>query len=222
MSLYEPSVRSSTWSLASRRFSRPFTTLEGWREIGLGVYTLGNRMRMFSTRHQFDPEKFQEEEQSRTLPARLDIPPVPAIPSVASYGHLMRPPGSGIGNAFASPAFAPKIELHVHGEKRKEVWDEVLPEERPQKPGPYHVFSPMKKWVLVVIVGVAGIFPSLTPNIYLPTLNQIGTVSHPLVNIWNQYSRCIGLRCRACRYYSYHIRIPFLPRNRGTVLGANF
>jgi hypothetical protein len=56
-SLYEPSIRSSTYELPSRGFSKRFTTLEGWREIGAGVYAMGNsNIRMFSMRNQFDPE----------------------------------------------------------------------------------------------------------------------------------------------------------------------
>ncbi|KAF2255329.1 MFS general substrate transporter [Trematosphaeria pertusa] len=83
MSLYEPSVRSSTWSLISRRVSQRFTTLEGWREIGLGVFTMGHNIRMFSIRHQFDPESFRKEEFTFTTPR--DAPPVPSIASIEKY-----------------------------------------------------------------------------------------------------------------------------------------
>lgn len=50
------------------------------------------------------------------------------------------------------------------------------------KPGrdtkePYHVFSHGKKWSIVVLIGVAGLFSGLSSNIYFPALDAIAKVS---------------------------------------------
>lgn len=47
-----------------RRASRRFTTLEGWHEIGEGVYGLGQRNRILSFAAQFDPELYHGERTS--------------------------------------------------------------------------------------------------------------------------------------------------------------
>jgi hypothetical protein len=44
---------------------------------------------------------------------------------------------------------------------------------------PYHVFSSRKKKCLMYLVSVAGIFSSLSSNIYFPALGQISRVSLP-------------------------------------------
>ncbi|KAF9877124.1 major facilitator superfamily transporter [Colletotrichum karsti] len=38
---------------------------------------------------------------------------------------------------------------------------------------PYHVFSKNEKWMVIVIIGVAGLFSGLSSNIYFPSLNAI-------------------------------------------------
>lgn len=42
---------------------------------------------------------------------------------------------------------------------------------------PYHVFSHGKKWSIVVLIGVAGLFSGLSSNIYFPALDAIAKVS---------------------------------------------
>ena len=41
---------------------------------------------------------------------------------------------------------------------------------------PYHVFTNRKKWELVLIVSLAGLFSSLSSNIYFPALGAIAEV----------------------------------------------
>jgi hypothetical protein len=149
---------------------------------------------MFSLRHQFDPDLYRPEPGTQTLPARLDavdmerlgIPPIPGlrsdspgVRSVQSYGHLMRPPPSTV--PIPSPRRFQEIKLGIHGEKRKEVWSDVLPVADQEQHGerrvePYSAFSRRKQWYLVVLVAVAGMFPGLTPYMYIPTLNSVATV----------------------------------------------
>jgi hypothetical protein len=65
---------------------------------------------------------------------------------------------------------------------------EVSDEEKPSTPTderiqhaspepPYHVFSTSKKWQLVGIVSLAGLFSPLSSNIYFPALGAIAQVS---------------------------------------------
>lgn len=44
---------------------------------------------------------------------------------------------------------------------------------------PYHVFGRRKKWQLVLIVSLAGLFSPLSSNIYFPALGAIAEVCLP-------------------------------------------
>ncbi|ORY12455.1 major facilitator superfamily domain-containing protein [Clohesyomyces aquaticus] len=52
-------------------------------------------------------------------------------------------------------------------EKRKTMIKEMQDEK------PYHVFDKRKKWGVVVMIGVAGLFSGLSSNIYFPSLDAI-------------------------------------------------
>lgn len=52
---------------------------------------------------------------------------------------------------------------------------------RPPKE-PYHVFSHGKKWSIVILIGVAGLFSGLSSNIYFPALDAIAKVSLAKLN----------------------------------------
>ncbi|KAH7132376.1 major facilitator superfamily transporter [Dendryphion nanum] len=177
MSLYEPSVRSSRWSL-SQRLSRPFTTLEGWREIGLGVYAMSNNIRIFSIRHQFDPDQYRDEQTSHVthedsrISRRSDIPPVPSIPRSHSLHSSGKP-------SMIAPVAAPITIIPPSAARRSQFdrWDEKGMVSVDIRSGPfdypYHVYSYRKKWLLVGIVTVVAIVAGLTPSMYLPSLNTI-------------------------------------------------
>lgn len=45
--------------------------------------------------------------------------------------------------------------------------------------GPYHVFSHRRKWAIVILIGIAGLFSGLSSNIYFPALDAIAKVSLP-------------------------------------------
>ena len=172
MSLYEPSVRSSTWSVLSRRLSRRFTTLEGWREVGVGVYAMSSNIRMFSLKHQFDPEHFREEFIPMSTP---DVPPVPNVPDVPDVPNLPNLPN--LPNTLPEEEWVRTSQGTV-GKAIGSV-SEITSLRKGRivgKEQPYHVYERKEKWTLVAIVGVAGLFPGLTTNIYLPTLNAVANV----------------------------------------------
>lgn len=149
-SLYEPSIRSSTWTDVSQRLSRRFTTLSGWRELGLGVYAMGSsNIRMFSIRHQFDPEEFRYRDFDFSAPR--DAPPVPSVPSYVSY---RRSSEGTIGKAIGS---VQGLNVRVVNE------------------GPT-VFTRREKLALGAIVGATGVFPAMSFNVFLPALTRVAAV----------------------------------------------
>ncbi|KAJ4300850.1 hypothetical protein N0V90_002938 [Kalmusia sp. IMI 367209] len=159
-SLYEPSIRSSSVSVISRGKSKRFTTLSGWREIGQGAYAMGSsNIRMFSFRHQFDPEHFRDDgfDFTQTLER-----PAETIGKVECLVPYRRSSEGTIGKAIGSLR-DPKC-----GFTKKEK--EITPDE------PYSAYTVKEKWTLVAIVGAAGCFPILTFNIYLPALGRAATV----------------------------------------------
>lgn len=144
------SLRNS-WTGAARRASRRFTTLEGWREIGNGVYTAGPGVRILSIRHQFDPECYNDDRLSWTRPSVSDTS------STISWGW----------DQSRSSAV----------ENNDKAGDEVITTKRADTPEKsYHVFSQKQKWTVVVMIGVAGLFSGLSSNIYFPALDAIARV----------------------------------------------
>jgi hypothetical protein len=156
-SLYEPSVRSSTYELPSRGFSKRFTTLEGWREIGAGVYAMGNsNIRMFSMRNQYDPEHINvDQKHDFAFTPAEQLSSVKSVTAVVEYRRSLE---GTIGKAIGSLR-------DTKGGVVVTSTNEV-----------YNVYGRNEKWVIVVIVGIAGIFPALTFNIYLPALTRISQV----------------------------------------------
>lgn len=158
-SLYEPSIRSSTISVHPRGPSNRFTTLEGWREIGAGVYAMGNsNIRMFSIRNQFDPEHYRDDrdeafnfvEAERVLSMNSQPPDVQY--ERASQGTI----GKAIGSLRDTKGYG----LRPYAQSEEE----------------YNVWTRKERWIAVAVVGIAGIFPALTFNIYLPALARVAKV----------------------------------------------
>lgn len=168
---------------ADAHVSRRFTTMEGWRELGYGVYSLRrSSVRMITIEPQFDLERWHDH----------NTPTRPAMPGAANHRRLGGKPGSRTSAelANAQDPFDDAFALEEsHGEEEK--WDAVdssravqLENGESQKPGeekPYHVFSQRQKWLLIITIGVAGMFSGLSSNIYFPSLNIIARASHRMV-----------------------------------------
>ena len=161
-SLYEPSVRGSTISVIGRRISQRFTTLEGWREIASGVYAMGSsNIRMFSIRHQFDPELSQHTDFDFTQTLGSEHAAQATLAGRQSF--VQRPASSDgtIGKAIGS----------VRDEKGTSV---IMIEEPVREP--HCVYNLNEKWIMVAIAGAAASLPMLTFNAYLPALGRIAAV----------------------------------------------
>jgi hypothetical protein len=135
-----------SWADIPRRISRRFTTLEGFREIG-GLYVTGSNIRVFSIHHQFDPENYEDDRTTRELSEKPQ-----------ALGHLSW--GSWKGTPDESTVDA--------------AIDNRVTVTRPETP--YHVFSHKESWLVVVMIGVAGLFSGLSSNIYFPALDIIARV----------------------------------------------
>ena len=48
----------------------------------------------------------------------------------------------------------------------------------PEEERPYHVFTKKEKWLVTIIIALAGLFSPLSSNIYFPALGAIANVSH--------------------------------------------
>ena len=123
------------------------------------MYAMGNsNIRMFSIRNQFDPEHFRVDRDEH-----FDFTPAGKVPSLKSKTSIVeyrRSSEGTIGKAIGTV---------------RDTKDDVLNSTVEEI---YNVYTRQEKWKYVVIVGVAGIFPALSFNIYLPALARIATVRH--------------------------------------------
>lgn len=49
-------------------------------------------------------------------------------------------------------------------------------DDKPLPEAPYHVYSNRKRWLVVILIGSAGLFSGLSSNIYFPALDAISKV----------------------------------------------
>lgn len=158
---------SSNWAIAARRASRRFTTIEGWREVGQGVYTAaGSGIRTITINPEFDTEPYYFNIPSRTRPGKPDT-------TSFYYPHTQSgiyPPENGFaaGKVLETSADLKNPYFNVPAVLEKAT--------QGQSESPYHIFSHKQKWVLVCIIGVAGLFSGLSSNIYFPSLDAIAKV----------------------------------------------
>jgi hypothetical protein len=132
-----------SWLNVSPQLSRRFTTLEGWREIGTGVYVVGaSRIQISSIQHQFDADEYYDD---RTSCKGLGKPDPISLQPWQEGEHLVE---------------------SIKEEKGVSIASEPL----------YHAFSTKRKWTVVIMIGVAGLFSGLSSNIYLPALGAISKV----------------------------------------------
>jgi hypothetical protein len=162
---------------------RRFTTLEGWRDLGRGLYlapgstvaSVGFESRRTS---RFDPEwgGFDDsetirtrisktEEQRRTL-TQTPSTNIRRLTEGSSVNPFLSPedPEVEVEQPVAHPGTGTEDNIH-HGDQR------------PRSEQPFHIFTKRQKWFLVVMIGMAGLFSGLSSNIYFPSLDAIAKVS---------------------------------------------
>ncbi|KAF2676917.1 MFS general substrate transporter [Lentithecium fluviatile CBS 122367] len=142
-----------SWARQTRRISRRFTTLEGWRELGNGVYASGGTgLRVFSTQNQFDPEAYHDDRTSWTRRSR------------STQSSFKATPWQGDAQSEAGWLASP-VRL-------SEIKDAEV-EAGPVEEEAYHVFEKREKWSVVAMIGFAGLFSGLSSNIFFPALDAI-------------------------------------------------
>jgi hypothetical protein len=175
---------------------RRFTTLEGWRDVGRGVYLAPGStvasVAFESTRSsRFDPEwdRFDDNDSIKTRLSKAEERRRTFIqaPSTSIRRLSARPPV----NPFSSPEDA-EVEAEQPVPHRGTQDDIRNEEQRPRSEQPFHIFNKRQKWFLVVMIGMAGLFSGLSSNIYFPSLDAIARVQFllPLGLVSHHVSCC--------------------------------
>lgn len=174
MSLYEASVKSESWSLAS--VTRPLTTLEGWKEIGHGIYTMKSYIRTFPTRGL--SKKGRSDNQSDH---RKECPEDPAKPATPYEGQWRQTAShnrsSNMSGDTAVGTMSTELKMEQESQTSQQEHGEPPTKiENSKIQPPAHTFTKRTRSLLVVLVAVAAMIPSLTADMYLPATPSISKV----------------------------------------------
>lgn len=123
----------------------------------------------------------------------------------------------------------PRLETTQTGGNAANITETEM--ETKQDEQTYHVFSKSQKWLVVVMIGAAGLFSGLSSNIYFPSLDKIATVSnhcrrslsvilHSLCHASAKQST--GLECFASNGLPDHHILPHRPGNSAGYMGLIF
>ena len=152
--------------------SHRFSMFERWQDKGPHSYVLGNNLRSLCRRSielvivdpQFDPERYYQH-NIMDRPARDEKNP--------SY----------VFEKFREPSLSEQSDTISPLEERSEMTQNPFDDSNSQKTQqnvdskePYHIFTKVQKWPVVIMIGVAGLFSGLSSNIYNPALNSIAQV----------------------------------------------
>ncbi|KAK7182545.1 major facilitator superfamily transporter [Paraphaeosphaeria sporulosa] len=135
-----------SWGIKTTQISRRFTTLEGWRELGNGIYVTGTSLQVFAVGKQFDADAYNDDGTMWTRPQRSGSD----SPRESSWNYQQ--------DWTASPPSETKGAM---------PGGEVLKEEV------YNIFEKREKWCVVAMIGVAGLFSGLSSNIFFPAIDAI-------------------------------------------------
>jgi hypothetical protein len=193
----------------ARDASRHFTTLEGWQRVRGSVYTAASvALRVVYVDPQFDPERYHENVRITTRSAtasQTSSRPPSSLRSDApssrygAHARMQSEEGGNVQNPFDDIYI-----VALDGTENQNPFDdtkgalELEPRtEQSQSPAyradvepPYHIFNKRQKWLVVGIIGVAGLFSGLSSNIYFPSLDTIARASSSSNTNLSQH-RCV-------------------------------
>lgn len=159
---------------------RRFTTLEGWRDVGRGVYlaagsTVSSVAFESPPSSRFDPEwdRFDDNDSIKTRLSKAEERR--RTFSQAPSANIRRLTARSPANPFFSPEDA-EVEAQPPVADPGTQEDVGNEEQRPRSEQPFHIFNKRQKWFLVVMIGMAGLFSGLSSNIYFPSLDAIARV----------------------------------------------
>jgi hypothetical protein len=126
---------------------------------------MSSNVRMFSVRHQFNPEHYRTDDLGIPITVPKDIRRMSIQKTISiRIVESQQSSNSAIGRT-TRPVYDTQIGLSS------------LCQQSPKaNPEPYHLLSERKKWMCVAIVTAAGILPVFTFNISLASMVTIATV----------------------------------------------
>lgn len=201
---------------------RRFTTIEGWREVGHGVYVAaGSTISAiaFDRNPEHGPEwpVYDDDASQTTRMSKPDRQKLTlmrlegqgsvhpwgdsrslyanerAMPDMVQQDSFMPPQNPFVApeNPFMppqNPFLAPEeLEKAQAPEQGNNFGAGGIFEPQPSPPiekpapadKPFHIFDKRKKWIVVITIGMAGLFSGLSSNIFFPSLDAISKVSAP-------------------------------------------
>ena len=151
--------------------------MEGWREIGSGLYSLRRAsLRLITIDPQFDLERYHDEDVS-TRPAMPDLHHTSLNRTFSGLGGLSSTADDSSGDAPVTGLDWGENKWNPFDDSHAVVLDDGKGLESEDE-RPYHIFTKRQRWFLVVVIGVAGMFSGLSSNIYFPSLDAIARASH--------------------------------------------
>jgi hypothetical protein len=166
--------------------SRRFTTMEGWREVQSNVYkAAGAGLRIITVDPEFDPDQHHEyaslQTRSSTRTSKNDanlILKTTDEPTLRALEASEARTTWRTSNPFDD---INTVTPHIHT-PQDPFQDSFTIEQDPisapvEAEQEYHIFNRRQKWLVILIIGGAGLFSGLSSNIYFPALQAIANVS---------------------------------------------
>ncbi|KAJ6440943.1 dihydrolipoamide dehydrogenase precursor [Purpureocillium lavendulum] len=227
-----------------RHSIRRFTTLEGWRDVRLGLQlAAGSTLSTIIANPAYDQEwHLSDDRRAQVYPPRSL--PIGAFQDSSDLGHLgcghnrQLPPEKVLSKNADDRAVWSKshtsFSLELKGceiaEANKSKGCENS--ERPLPQTPFHSFTRKEKWLVVITIGVAGLFSNLSSYIYYLALDDIAEllaekdISVSLVfggtvyTIWGMVvDSTTPIFKRRFRLDDLDLGLIMLPNGFGTILG---
>lgn len=173
----------------NRLSMRRFTTLEGWREVRSGLYLVaGSTISTIIANRTYDPEwQLQDDRGAQPSLRPLGLEAI-GQPVNIGLGHNQQlAPAKRVSNTTEDrsdcstqrSSFSLEEKENLPATEANVACSGYL--ERPLPETPFHSFTKKEKWLVIVTVGVAGLFSGLSSNIYFPALDTIAKVSAALL-----------------------------------------
>lgn len=81
---------------------------------------------------------------------------------------------------FTYTSEGPRSPFALAGKDAKSSQQDEAPKKEaslPKQDQPFHIFNKKQTWMVVIMIGIAGMFSGLSSNIYFPSLDAISKVS---------------------------------------------
>ncbi|WEW55285.1 hypothetical protein PRK78_000714 [Emydomyces testavorans] len=181
-------MASEHWA---RQASRRFSTIEGWKDLGNGLYSATGQLRTIQITPEIGSEFYDFKSPTVTRPGLQSAFNAATINSdTRRVGNLEKDfQAISKSKEIYYSKGRPDI-MRVSSEDSAIVTVPPTPEQAEKRQdvpeAPYHILSTKQKKKLVYIISLAGLFSPLSSNIYFPALDAIAKelkVSNALVSL---------------------------------------